>query len=523
MKKMMRALSLALVCVMLMPLIVGCQPVEDPDHKHAFIKMVATTEFLSEEGSCAKKTTYFYSCECGEKGTEVFEGDYAYDHVFDQKNTDSKYLKESGSCSTRALYYYSCKCGEKGNNLFEGDYANGHVFDQKNTDEKFVKENGSCTKKASYYYSCKCGEIGTEFFEGDFAHNFGAKITNATTFASDSTETSATKFYNSCTKCGEKVTFEFGKSDSERAPVGSKVKEKLDGKKILFAGCSYNYYGKIVNAVNVTNIGQKARDHDKGFFYELCKQNGATVTVHNWCFGGHDLTDLFGESCNADRKDGNGTNHLAQLKDRYFDYVSLLDIPWPKIPSLEEYLVELQRIMKLFTDENPNCKFIYSIPCGAYWYNYADKTNFKETYVGTVYAKEIAKLPNTIVIDQGRIPRDIIMGDTKVPNSTFTYNANSFVVAEDGHHPNLLSGYINTLMTYCAITGETAVGQPLELQNEYGGTQGAPYRKENFITNFYGGKADSTNFIQIMESPSEMLGIQKVVNRYLDMQTYLYY
>ena len=520
MKKMMRALSLALVCVMLMPLIVGCQPVEDPDHKHAFIKMVATTEFLSEEGSCAKKTTYFYSCECGEKGTEVFEGDYAYEHVFDQKNTDSKYLKESGSCSTKALYYYSCKCGEKGNNLFDGDYANGHVFDQKNTDEKFVKEKGSCTKKASYYYSCKCGEIGTEVFEGEFAHDFGDKITNATTFASDSTETSATKFYNSCTICGEKTTFEFGKTDSQRATVGSKAKEKLDGKKVLIVGCSYNYYGKIVMNVNNDVTEQSSRINDKGYFYELCKQNGANVSVTNWSFGGHDLTDLLGTSCAADRECGNGFNHLAQLTDRNYDYVSLMDIARPNKLTVEEYIEELKGFMKIFTDVNPNCKFIYSLPCGAYWYKNADRTNFKETYVGTVYAKEIAKLPNMIVMDWGKLVHDLIKGNAKVSNSSFTYNANSFIVG-DGYHPNLLSGYINTLMTYCLITGETAVGQPTNLENGLEGSMAKKYKKDNYVSYWYSSK--TTNFIQIMNSASEMAKIQKLVNRYIDMQTYLYY
>lgn len=523
MKKVVSKISWLLICVILMPLVVACNPTTGgPQHEHEFSKMVATAEFLYEEGTCAKKTTYHYSCECGEAGTEIFEGDYPYAHTFNQKNTDDKYLKGNASCTEKGTYYYSCVCGAKGTETFEGDSVSDHAYNLKNTDEQFLKEQGNCDKKSTYYYSCKCGAKGTETFEGDYVHNYGAKITNATTFASDSTATTATQFYNACTSCGEKTTFEFGKTDSQRAPVGSKVKEKLDGKKILIAGCSWNHYGKIVNAVNVTNISQKARDHDKGFFYELCKQNGAEVTVHNWNFGGHDLTDLFGEYCHADRKDGNGTNHLAQLKDRYFDYVSLLDTAWPTPPDKDTYLTEIKRIMKLFTDVNPDVKFIYSIPCGAYWSN-GDKTNFRETYVGTLYAKDIAKLPNTVVIDQGRIPRDIIVGDTKVPNSTFTYNANSFVVTADGYHPNLLSGYINTLMTYCIITGETAVGQPLELQNEYGGEQGKPYRKENFITNFYGGKADSTNFLEIMDTPSEMLGIQKVVNRYLDMQTYLYY
>ncbi len=517
MKKTIRALSLVLVCTMLMPLIVACQPANQ--HEHNYSEMVTTAEFLNEEGSCSKKSTYFYSCECGEKGTEIFEGDYAYAHNYDQKNTDAKYLKENVSCTQKAVYYYSCKCGEKGTETFEGESTSDHVFNQKNTDEKYIKEKGSCSSKALYYYSCKCGEKGEEVFEGDYIHNFGDKITTYEYFASDSTATTATQFYNYCKSCGESTTFEFGKTDSQRAPVGSKVKEKLDGKKILIVGCSYNYYGKIVNPVNVGVTTQTARDNNQGYFWELCRQNGADVELGNWCFGGHDLSDLLGTSCAADRGH-DGFNHLAALKDRNFDYVSLMDIGRPSSMTLEKYIEELKGFMKIFTDVNPNCKFIYSIPCGAYWYQNADRPNFKELYVGTVYAKEIAKLPNMVVMDWGKMIHDLVKGNAKVPNSTFTYNANSFIVA-DGYHPNLLSGYINTLMTYCLITGETAVGQPINLENGSENSQAAPYKKSVYVANYY--KGQKTNFIEIMDSASEMANIQKVVNRYIDMQTYLYY
>ena len=212
MKKMMRALSLALVCTMLMPLIVACQPANQ--HVHNYSEMVTTAKFLNEKGSCSKKSTYFYSCECGEKGTEIFEGDYAYAHTYDQKNTDSKYLKSSGSCDTKSVYYYSCECGAKG----------------------------------------------TEFFEVSAGHDFTEKKTTYEFFASDSTSSSATKFYYTCKKCGEKSsqTFEYGKSDSQRAPAGSKAKSMLDGKKILIAGCSYNYYGKIVMLKNSNVTAQSS-------------------------------------------------------------------------------------------------------------------------------------------------------------------------------------------------------------------------------------------------------------------------
>lgn len=396
-----------------------------------------------------------------------------------------------------------------------------HEFNQAKISEEFLKEQGNCQKETTYYYSCTCGEKGEDFFKDDFAHNFTEKVTNYKFFAQDSTATSATKYYYSCI-CGKKSTetFEQGKSDSERAAVGSKAGDILNGKKILIVGCSYNYYGKIVMNVDNNDTDQDSRVNDKGYFYELCKQNGAEVNVTNWCFGNHDLSDLLGTSCTANRECGNGFNHLEELKDRNYDYVSLMDIGRSSKLSLEEYIEELKGFMKLFTDVNPDCKFIYSIPCGAYWYKHADRTDFKDVYIGTVYAKEIAKLDNVIVMDWGRMIHDLVKGNASVPGSSFVYNEKSFIVA-DGYHPNLLSGYINALMTYCVITGETAVGQPINLENGLETGTAANYKISNYVKYFYNNQ--TTNFVQIMESESEMEGIQRLINRYIDMNAYMYY
>ena len=101
-------------------------------------------------------------------------------------------------------------------------------------------------------------------------HVFDEKKTTSEYFAEDSTDTSAAKYYYSCKHCGEKSTetFEYGKKDSERAAVGSKAKETLDGKKILFVGCSYNYYGHIVidKGKGVNDLA--SRTNDMGYFYD---------------------------------------------------------------------------------------------------------------------------------------------------------------------------------------------------------------------------------------------------------------
>ena len=107
-----------------------------------------------------------------------------------------------------------------------------------------------------------------------------------------------------------------------------------------------------------------------------------------------------------------------------------------------------------------------------------------------------------------------------MPGSELTYNVHSFII-DDGYHPNLLTGYINALMTYCVITGETAVGQPIDLENGLEPGSATKYKKSNFVSNFY--KENSSNFLQILGSETEMRGIQRLVDRYIDMNTYLYY
>ena len=397
-----------------------------------------------------------------------------------------------------------------------------HKFDKTVQSAEYLKTEGSCKQKTAYYYSCECGEKGANAFVLDYVHDFTEKRTTAPYFAEEATEKALAKYYYSCKNCDAKSeqTFEHGKKDSERAAVGSKAAQVLNGKKILISGCSYNFYGKIVTSRSNTTTDLATRLNDKGYFYELCKQNGAEVNVTNWCFGNHDLKDLFSNGCNADRQCGNGFDHVSQLTDRYYDYVSLMDIDRPKDMTVEQYLEELKGYMKLFTDVNPDCKFIYSLPCGSYWYEGRDKVKLNDLYLGSVFAKEVAKLENVIVMDWGRLIYDLLTGAAKVPGSELTYNVHSFII-DDGYHPNLLTGYINALMTYCVLTGETAVGQPIDLENGLEPGSATKYKKSNFISNFY--KENSTNFLQILGSETEMRGIQRLVDRYIDMNTYLYY
>ena len=48
---------------------------------HVYDKEVATAEYLASKATCTQKATYYYSCVCGEKGTETFEHGELAEHT----------------------------------------------------------------------------------------------------------------------------------------------------------------------------------------------------------------------------------------------------------------------------------------------------------------------------------------------------------------------------------------------------------------------------------------------------------
>ena len=126
------------------------------------------------------------------------------------------------------------------------------------------------------------------------------------------------------------------------------------------------------------------------------------------------------------------------------------------------------------------------------------------------------------MVDWGALVCDIINGDVKVPGATQEYNFNSFVISkskEDGFHENMLAGYITALMTYCAITGESAQGQPWSFEDEVGFDTAAmdKYRAQYYLYN------PETNFDAVLRSEADMKGIQQLMDQYLAAKTYRNY
>lgn len=304
-----------------------------------------------------------------------------------------------------------------------------------------------------------------------------------------------------------------GEADSSEKESGgteteaSEAVHPLDGKKIIFIGNSHTYYGKTVLVKGTDVLTQEARSNDEGYFYQLCKSNGAEVSVTNWTFGNHGFADLFVE-CAADRG-CDGVDHLSYLTDRSFDYV----VMQYGHRSEEDFLENCRKVMDVFKAANENVKFIFHV----------QRLAHENEYLWLSELKTLEAMGATIV-DWGGLVDGLISGEITVPGAEQTCDQNSFIIRKsekDGYHPNMLTGYITTLSIYCAITGERAVGQ------EYSFCGDIRLRSEfnfmNFIAKYYTYKDATTNFDAIFESEADMRGIQQLIDAYLAEGSYRNY
>ena len=186
---------------------------------HSFVKEVATEDYLATEATCTEPATYYYSCECGVKGTETFKSGDPIPHTYNVENAEDGYLATEATCTEPATYYYSCECGASSKDtsdekVFAAGETVPHTFDKEEATEKYFVSGATCTEKAKYYKSCSvCGEKGTEIFEyGEtLPHDF-VKVADDKYLATEATCTEVATYYMSCSVCGEadSETFEHG-------------------------------------------------------------------------------------------------------------------------------------------------------------------------------------------------------------------------------------------------------------------------------------------------------------------------
>ncbi len=290
-------------------------------------------------------------------------------------------------------------------------------------------------------------------------------------------------------------------SASFTVPVTDGV--SLDGKSVIFIGNSFLYYGNAVTRKDNSVLTQSARENDTGYFYQICKENGMNVSVTNWTFGSHGLHSLFGEDpCNVAGV-CQGVAHESYLTNPVFDYVFVS--PGSGSISAASVKETMAYLMNFFRSANPDVKIVLVGNHAAYLREYPEIY----TYYKTLESEE-----NVIIADWGDLVWDVMNGETEVGTDT-VYTADTFIVS-DGYHENPLAGYITALFTYCAVTGDSAVGQAYDFYNDK--TLNGAFNMESYVSQYY--TTTSSNFESVFASEEDMLALQGLIDRYLAERPY---
>jgi len=299
-----------------------------------------------------------------------------------------------------------------------------------------------------------------------------------------------------------------GDSFATTEPSAAANQGLLDGKKIIFIGNSHTYVGNVVSQVYNKNPRQEDRDHNIGLFYLFCNKQGSEVDVTNWTFSSHGLASLFGGPCTT-KGDCNGLNHEEYLTDRYFDYVVIQ----PGVGTASETNIkqDIDYIIDFFRRENPDVKFVLLGNASVYGNNKTDTL-----YPGiTSYYKTLAE-QGFIIADWGKLANDLIHGIVVPEGSTVTYNKNCFII-KDGFHPNFLSGYIASVMTYCAITGTSAADLPADMFQD----SSMVIALDSHLSKSYNNPDYDSNCKIILTTESELQRIHLLIDKYLAEKPYM--
>ena len=158
-------LSVLCVCCAAIGL-TGCKK---DKHIHVFDKQVITDEYKATDATCSEKATYYYSCECGEKGAGTFACGDPLGHSFTNYVSDN-----NATCTQDGTKSAKCDRCNKKNTVKDIDSKLNHSYTKQIVSDEYLAAPATCTEKATYYYSCECGAIGIETFEyGSItSHNF---------------------------------------------------------------------------------------------------------------------------------------------------------------------------------------------------------------------------------------------------------------------------------------------------------------------------------------------------------------
>ena len=125
--------------------------------------------------------------DCGYEGTKT-------DHIYSQKKMTDTYKASDATCTNPVTYYYSCVCGAKGTNIFNStktnEQAKGHAY------VDHAAKDPTCTEDGwAAYKTCERCDYTTTVEKQKTPHTYGAV---SYTWATDNT---TCKAEHKCTAC----------------------------------------------------------------------------------------------------------------------------------------------------------------------------------------------------------------------------------------------------------------------------------------------------------------------------------
>ena len=202
------------------------------EHIHKFTQM--TNEYLASKATCQNKATYYYTCVCGEKGTETYEyGAYAahnfVDYVYDGNATCSADGTKTAVCATDGCNVIDrvTAVGTKLPHTFSADWNYDAVYhwhyaicghsqeisgkEEHQWNSGVVTKNPTETEEGTKLFTCViCENTKTESIPKlEHVHNFTQKTNEY--LASEATCQHKATYYYTCA-CGERgtETYEYG-------------------------------------------------------------------------------------------------------------------------------------------------------------------------------------------------------------------------------------------------------------------------------------------------------------------------
>ena len=118
MKKFVFSVLCLILFVSVALLAIGC----NQSHTHSFTEQTVKDEYLSTAASCTDKAKYFYSCSCGEKGTETFEYGSPLGHEFTSYISDN-----NATCTQDGTKTAKCDRCDVTDTITDGGSVKGHT------------------------------------------------------------------------------------------------------------------------------------------------------------------------------------------------------------------------------------------------------------------------------------------------------------------------------------------------------------------------------------------------------------